>query len=211
MTVSRSTPSWCCVEISAVTGERACRAVVLERHLRLAVGAQVRHGAGLAHLGELLGHAVRQPDRQRHEVGGVVAGVAEHHPLVAGALAVDDVLAAAAAAQLLALVDALGDVAALLVDRDDHTAGVAVEAVQRVVVADAVDDLASELGDVDVGAGRDLAGDDAQTGREQRLAGDTTVRILGEDRVEDRVADLIGHLVGMTLGDAFRGERVVAH
>ena len=41
--------------------------------------------AVLAHLGEPAGEPVREPDRHRHEVVGVVAGVAEHHPLVAGA------------------------------------------------------------------------------------------------------------------------------
>ena len=116
-----------------------------------------------------------------------------------------------ATAQFFALVDALGDVATLLVDRHDHAARVAVEAVQRVVVTDAVDDLAGQLRNVDVGIGGDLTGDDAQPGGEQRLARHTTIRILGEDGVEDRVADLIGHLVGVTLGHAFGGERVVAH
>ena len=210
--MSRSTPSWCWVEIRAPTSRIGTpRAVVLERDLGLAVGSQVGNGAGLANLGELLRHAMGQPDRKRQEVGVVVAGVAEHHPLVAGALGVDDVFAASAAAELLALVDALGDVAALLVDRHDHTARVAVEPVQRVVVTDAVDDFAGQLGDVDVGVRGDLTGHHAETGREQRLAGHAPVGVLGEDRVEDRIADLIGHLVGMAFGHAFRGERVIAH
>ncbi len=66
-------------------------AVVLDRHLGLAVGAQVRDGAVLAHAGEAPGQPVGQHDRQRHELGGVVAGVAEHQALVAGALAVERV------------------------------------------------------------------------------------------------------------------------
>ncbi len=103
--------------------------VVLVGDLGLAVGAQVRDLTGLADLGEALGEAMRHPDRQRHQVGGLVAGVAEHHALVAGALQVEAVLAGLARADLLARVDALGDVGALLVDRDDDAAGVAVEAV----------------------------------------------------------------------------------
>ena len=74
-----------------VEADRAV-AVVLDGDLGLAVGAQVGHGAVLAHRGELLGEPVRQPDRQRHQLGGVVAGVAEHQALVAGALAVQRVL-----------------------------------------------------------------------------------------------------------------------
>ena len=38
------------------------------------------------------GHAVGQRDRQRHQLGGLVAGVAEHQALVAGALSLDQVL-----------------------------------------------------------------------------------------------------------------------
>ena len=151
ITVSRSTPSWCCVLMSTVCSADRPAVLVLVGDLRLAVGPQVRHLAGLAHLGEPLGQPVGGPDRQRHQVGRLVAGEAEHHPLVAGALGVELVLAGHAAAELLAGVDALGDVRALLVDRDDHAARRAVEAVEGVVVADRADRLPGELGDVDVG------------------------------------------------------------
>lgn len=59
-------------------------AVVLDGDLGLAVRAQVRDGPVLADLGEPLGEAVRQRDRQRHQLGGLVRGVAEHQALVAG-------------------------------------------------------------------------------------------------------------------------------
>ena len=166
---------------------------------------------GLAHLGQALGQAVRGPDRERHQVGRLVAGVPEHHSLVAGTLGVELVLAGLAAAQLLGGVDALGDVGALLVDRDDHAAGVAVEPVERVVVTDLLDRLASDLGDVDVGVGGDLAGDHAQPRGDECLAGDTPVRIDSENRVENRVADLVGHLVGVTLGHALGTECPTSH
>ena len=45
---------------------------------------------------------------------------------------------------------------------DDDAAGVAVEALARVVVADAVDGVTDELRDVDIGLRGDLTGDDAQ-------------------------------------------------
>ena len=59
--------------------------LVLDGDLGLAVRAQVRQLAGLADLGEPARHAVRERDRQRHQLGRLVAGEAEHHPLVAGA------------------------------------------------------------------------------------------------------------------------------
>ena len=64
--------------------------------------------------GELGRHLVREPDRHGHEGVGLVAGVAEHHPLVAGA---DLVVGVAGAGLLLGrLVDTHGDVGRLLVD-----------------------------------------------------------------------------------------------
>ena len=212
ITVSRSMPSWCWVRDQHRLQRHRHAVFVLERHLRLAVGAQVRHLAGLAHGGEALGQAVGGPDRQRHQVGRLVAGVAEHHPLVAGALGVERVLAGLrrrGSPRTWSTPWAM--FGRLLVDRDDHAARAAVEAVQGVVVADRLDRLAGELRDVDVGRGGDLTGDDAQPGGEQRLAGHPAVGILGEDRVEHRVADLVGHLVGVAFGHALGGKGPTGH
>ena len=105
-----------CADEHALQGDGHA-VLVFERHLGLAVGAQVRDLAGLADLGETLGEAVRRPDRDRHQIDRLVAGVAEHHALVAGALRLDAILARLAGTDLFADVDALGDVGALLVDR----------------------------------------------------------------------------------------------
>ena len=109
--------------------------LVLDRDLRLAVGTQPgdvsatsRRSASAAR------EAVREQDRHRHQLVGLVARVAEHHPLVAGA----------------AGVDAHRDVGRLAVDRADHRAGLRVEAERRVGVADALDRLAHDVGHVHV-------------------------------------------------------------
>ena len=122
--------------------------LVAHRHLGLAVGPQVRQHVGLAHLREPVRDPVRELDRQRHQLGRLVRGVAEHHPLVAGADLVDRV--AVAVLHLERLVDALGDVGRLLVERHDDAAGLGVEAVLRPRVADVGHRLADEPGDVDV-------------------------------------------------------------
>ena len=54
-------------------------------------GRRYGERAVLADRGEPLGEAVGEHDRQRHQLVGVVAGVAEHHALVAGALRVERV------------------------------------------------------------------------------------------------------------------------
>src|SRR5699024_4699646 len=59
--------------------------LILHRDLALTVRAQVGQQAAFAHLGQAFGQFVGQADGQRHQFGGLVAGVAEHHALVAGA------------------------------------------------------------------------------------------------------------------------------
>src|ERR1700733_9792964 len=133
-------------------------------------------------------------NRRRHQLGGLVAGESEHHSLVAGTT----------------VVDALGDVRGLLVDADQHAAGLPVDPVFGPGVADLLDGLANQPGDVDIGLGGDLTEDQDRPGAERRLAGDPAERILAQDRVEDGVADLVGDLVRMALGHRLGREEAMA-
>ena len=110
--------------------------LVADRHLRLPVGAQVREDVRLAHLRQPLRDLVREHDRQRHQLRASRRRVAEHHPLVAGADPVERVVVAGVVLHLEGGVDALRDVGRLLVERDDHAAGLGVEAVLGARVAD---------------------------------------------------------------------------
>ncbi len=207
--VSDSTPSACWVEIRSFSIADRTAVGVADGDLGLAVGAEVGERLVLAHRGEPLGQPVGEVDRHRHQRLGLVAGVAEHHPLVACA-GDQQLVVLAADPGLVGGVDALGDVGRLLVERDQDRDVVAVVAVVAVVVADAADRLADDLGDVEVDLGRDLAGDDRHAGVDQRLAGDPALRVLGHDRVEDAVGDLVADLVRMALGDRLGGEQVLA-
>ena len=126
-------------------------------------------------------------DRQRHQLLCLVGGVAEHHSLIARAGNVELVLVGRVVARLIGRVDTLSDVRRLLVNRVDDRAGVAVEAVGGVVVADLAHGLARDFLDVHVGVGGDLAGDDDQPGVDERLAGDAAVWVVGEHRVEHAI------------------------
>ena len=183
--------------------------VVLDGDLGLAVGAEVLQRAVLAYGGELLGEALGDHDRQRHQLRRVVTGVAEHQPLVAGALLVERVHGAGPA--LVPGVDALGDVERLPADGHLHAAAVAVEALVGAVVADLEDLLAHQLGHGGVGGGADLARHDHEPGGEQRLDRDATAGVVLDQVVEDGVADLVGDLVGVSLGHGFRGEQASSH
>jgi len=98
---------------------------VLDGDLGLAVGPQPGKLARLAGLGQAAGHAVGQGDRERHQLRRLAAGEAEHHPLVAG--------------PQLCRVDPPGDVRRLLLHADQGPAGLVVEAVVGLRVADLAD------------------------------------------------------------------------
>ena len=74
---------------------------------------------------------------------------------------------------------ALRNVGRLFADGDQHRAGIVVEADFRGIVADALDGLTRDLVVVDDRRGGDFAGDDAQTGGQQRLARDARMFVLG--------------------------------
>ena len=115
--------------------------VIFDGDLRLAVGTQIVHQLLLAHGGQALGQLVRERDRQRHELRRLVAGVAEHHALIARAV-IERVLAGLLA--LERVVDAEGNVGALLVDVRDDGAGLAVKAILGAVIADLAHGLAHD-------------------------------------------------------------------
>src|SRR6202050_2667691 len=183
---------------------------VLDGHLGLAIRAQVRHRARAADLGQLLGQLVREHDRQRHQLRRLTARVAEHEPLIAGALPVE-VLGPLALAVLERVVDPLGDVRRLGADRDGHAAGRPVEALGRGVVADLEDLVPDHAGYVDIGLGGDIAGHVHLAGRDHRLDRNPAAWIVLDHGIEDDVTDLVGHLVGMTLSNRLRSKQAQCH
>ena len=175
---------------------------VADGDLRLGIGARPRQAAVLAQHGLALDETVRQVDRQRHQRRRFVAGVAEHQALVAGTLAEVVVVGG---------IDALGDIRALLVVGDEHSAALVVDAVFGIVVADALDGVAGDLDVIDVGGRGDFAGQNDQAGVAQGFGSDAGMLVLSQDGVEDGVGNLVGNLVGMAFADRFRGEEVIAH
>ena len=142
-------------------------------------------------------------DGHRHQLGRLVAGVAEHHALVAGALL------GGGLADGLAGVHALRDVGALALEGDDDVHAVGVVADVVVVVADGADGLAGDVGVVELGLGGDFAGDDQQAGLGEGFARHAALRVLGEARVEDGVRDGVADFVGVAFRDRFRREDAV--
>ena len=94
-----------------VDAHRMIMLVIFHCHLTLGVGTQICHFLMLAADGaQLAEDRMGEVEGQRHVVLGLVAGIAKHHSLVAGALLV----------RILALYASV-DVGALLMDGVEHT------------------------------------------------------------------------------------------
>ena len=154
-----------------------------------------------AGFGQAIDDLVSERNRQRHQLFGVVAGVAEHQALVAGA----DFFALRGIG-----VDAHGDVGALFVEGDEHGAMVGADAHRRFGVADVVDHFADDLLHIDVGLGRDFAGDHGEAGGDHRFAGHAAHGVLSNESVEHAVGDLIGQLVWVAHADRFASKQMLA-
>src|SRR5262249_52938585 len=103
------------------------------------------------------------------------------------------------------------DIRALLFDRGEDGARVAVEAHVRSRVADVLDHTTNDRRNIDPCARRDLSSDDDHASLRERFACDACARVLCEDRVEDGIAHLIAELVGMAFGDGLGGKSVSRH
>jgi hypothetical protein len=152
-------------------GANGAAVAVLDRHLTLAVGPEEGEESGAPRLAEALPDAVRGVDREGHVLLGLVAGVSEHHPLVARSLLLEE---------SLALGHADRDVGRLALDRGDDRAGVAAEPGFGRRVADVPDDVFRDLAELDLRLAGDLPRDDDEPGLDERLARDPAVRVAGE-------------------------------
>ena len=101
-----------------------------------------------------LDEPMRKVDRQRHELRCLVAGIAEHQPLVACTLL---------EVEPASFVDTLRDVRRLFVIGHEDAAAAVVDAVLGIVVADPPDRVARDGLEVDDCLRRDLAGEHDET------------------------------------------------
>ena len=165
--------------------------LVLDGNLGLGVGAEPRQGAVTAGSGHGSVQLVGELEGEGEQLGGLVGGIAEHDALVTGT----EVLEA------LVKMETLGDIGGLLLDSDEKVEGLVVEALGRVIIANALDGLTDHLLVVNLGLGGDLAKDHDHAGLGGGLAGDLGEGVLGQAGIENGVGDLISDLVGVALAD----------
>ena len=145
---------------------------------------------------------MRKRDGHGHQFLGFIAGVAEHHALVARA----DVVALAAAALFQRVVDAHGDIGRLLIQHDLHRAGARVKTARAVLIADARDGIADNLVVIHLRLGGDFAHHQHHAGGGDGFARHARHGILRKMRVQNRVRNLVADLIGMTLRNRFRSK-----
>ncbi len=168
---------------------------VFHGDLGLRVGTEPGVLAALAEFGDGAAELVRIEDRRGHERGGLVHGVAEHDPLVAGTL-LGGFLAIGGSG-----VDALGDVRGLLAEGVDEEEVRGVELTIVVGVTDLGDGGLDHFTVVELRRGRDLTAEDDDVILHESLASDAGLGILLETRVHDGVGDGVAHFIGVTFGD----------
>ena len=150
-----------------------------------------------------------QGDGQGHQLGGFVTGVAEHHALVPGAS--EGVLVGLAVFGFQGLVDAHGDVRGLGIDGGEHAAGVAVKAALGVVVANVLDHLADDGGDIHIAGGGNLAHDVDDAGGGGGLTGHVSLGVLLDDSVQNGIGHLVANLIGMAFCYRFGSKELFCH
>ena len=182
---------------------------VFHSYLALAVGTQVGQRAVLAHGGQALHQAVGQVNGQRHQAVGLVAGEPDHHSLVASAGRAARIGLGAVVAGLQRGADAGVDVRRLLAGVADDAAGIAVDPVFELGVADLKQGLARDGVEVQVSLGRDFAGDHDQVLAGHGLAGHAAHGIDAQGGVQHGVGDLVTHLVGVPFGHRLGREQVL--
>ena len=166
---------------------------VLNGHLALRVGTQIGHLLTLlADVGQCAHEQMRQVERHRHIVLGLVGGITEHHALVASALVL-----------VLFTVHTTADVTALLVNGSENTARVAVELIFALRITDTIDGTAGNGLQVNISLRAHLAHDHHLSGSDKGLDGAACLIVVSQKLVYQCVGNLVGYFVGMTLRHRF--------
>lgn len=169
--------------------------LVLAGDLGLAVRAQPWQDTSAAGLGKRGAELGREDVGQRHELRGLVGGIAEHVALVTSTNVF----------LLLANVHSTGNVRGLLLNANHHVAALVVEAKVAMVEANVLDGITDNLLEVNVGLGGDFSKDDHQTSLRGGLASDLGIWVLSQASVQHGIGDLVTELIWMTFSNTLGG------
>ena len=182
--------------------------LVFHCHLGLSIGAEIGQNLLFAHLGQLAAQLMGQHNGHGHQLGGLIAGKAEHHALIPGAVVL---VLLRLAFGFQRTVHAHGDIAGLLVNGGDDGTGVAVKTVLGPVITDLAHHFPSDVGNVRIATGGNLAHHIDHAGGAGGLTGHPGLGIFFQNGVQHRIGNLVADFVGMSLGHRFRGKESFFH
>ena len=165
--------------------------LVLDRDLRLGIGPQPRARAVNPSLLHRRIELMRQLNCQRQVLWSLIRSISEHDTLITRTQLL----------QCLLVVQTLRDIWALLLDSHQHIAGLVIESLVRVVIANVFNRIADDSLVVDLRLGGDLAEDHDHAGLGGSLAGHLRERVIFEAGIEDGVGDLICDFVRVAFTD----------
>ena len=151
----------------------------------------------VADVGKFPHESVGQVEGEWHQVRCLVAGVTEHHALIACSLVL---------IVILGTVHTLGDVATLLMHTVEDATRVGVKLVLTLGVTDFLNHLAGGALQVDIDVSGHLTSNNDLPGCHERLTCHVSLRVKGKELVQDGVADLVSNFVGVSFGHALRRE-----
>ena len=161
--------------------------IVLNRDLALSVRTKIFQGSILANLRQLAAKLVCSGNCKRHVLRGLVAGISEHHTLVAGTDLLQLVICHLVLFDFQRLVDAHRDIRRLLINRSNDSTGVCIKSILASCIADLTNGITDKFLDIDICLGRNLTHDKDNTCRAGGLAGNTAHRILFHQCVQNRI------------------------
>lgn len=164
---------------------------VLNGDLGLGVGSQPSERTVSSSGSQSGVELVGQNDGQGEQLLGLIGGIAKHDTLITSSELLKSLL----------VVETLGDIGRLLLNGDQHVAGLVVKALLGVVVANVLDGVSHNLLVVQSGLGSDLTEDHDHTGLGGGLAGNLGEGVLLEAGVQNGVRDLVTDLIGVSLTD----------
>ena len=177
----------------------------LALRVRAKIGAQMTVGVNVGHsvlvatdFGQFAQQAVAQVERQRHVGIGLVAGIAEHHALVAGTLIFF----------ILALNAAI-DVGALLMKSREDATRFSFKLERAAIVADAVNNASDGFHQINIGFRLHFAGNGHMACGHKCFASNLRLRVAGKEFVENSVGNLVGYFIGVSFRYGFGCEQIV--
>ncbi|TSC97675.1 MAG: Uncharacterized protein Greene101449_1111 [Candidatus Peregrinibacteria bacterium Greene1014_49] len=167
---------------------RAAIIAIFHGHLTFAIRTQEADFLVLARFGKTLCEFVSECNRQRHELRRFITGESEHEPLISSALFFIAVRFR---------IDPEGNICALCPHADNDSAGLVIESIDGIVIANFTDSFAGNSCDIDVSRCTHFSGNNNKAGGCKALAGDVCVRVLTQRVIENGIGNLIAEFIGV--------------